>query len=149
MWHSGGTFGKSGTEDVVKPWISVAACLAVMSCSNPSRDEVTFNCEATEQARPEFSRTVGFHFAEGYLFVRNETGGADNVCAQAGTTACDVKMTDAALTLRQEIAAPYCGWRSSVKSTLDIDRRSGHFLFMQEGCEPDADRIMTGLCTFD
>ena len=107
MWHSGGTFGKSGTEDVVKPWISVAACLAVMSCSNPSRDEVTFNCEATEQARPEFSRTVGFHFAEGYLFVRNETG------------------------------------------TLDIDRRSGHFLFMQEGCEPDEDRVMTGLCTFD
>ncbi len=120
-----------------------------MSCSNPSRDEVTFNCEGTVEARPDPDRRVAFHFAEGYLFVRNETGGTDNVCAQAGTTACDVKMTHARLTLRQEIAAPYCGWRSSVKSTLDIDRHSGRFLFMQEGCEPGTDRVMTGLCTSD
>jgi hypothetical protein len=134
---------------VKQTWLIAAACVALMSCSDASRDEVTFNCEATDQALSDTARRVGFHFAEGYLFVQNDTGGADNVCAQAGTTACDVKMTDAALTLRQEIAAPYCGWRSSVKSTLDIDRRSGHFLFMQEGCEPDADRIMTGRCTFN
>lgn len=133
----------------MKTWIPVAACLAAMSCSNPNRDEVTFNCEATEQALPDRGQRVAFHFAEGYLFVQNDTGGADNVCAQAGTTACDVKMTATRLTLRQEIAAPYCGWRSSVKSSLDIDRNTGRFLFMQEGCEPGADRVMTGQCTFD
>ncbi|MFT5776129.1 MAG: hypothetical protein ACI9NG_002096 [Hyphomonas sp.] len=137
------------TEHVKKTLVIAAACVALMSCSDASRDGVTFNCEANEQASPELSRTVGFHFAQGYLFVQNDVGGADNVCAQAGTTACDVKMTDAALTLRQDIAAPYCGWRSSVKSTLDIDRRSGHFLFMQEGCEPGENRVMTGQCTFD
>jgi len=134
---------------VKRTWVITAACVALMGCSDASRDEVTFNCEATDQALPDLARNVGFHFAEGYLFVQNESGGADNVCAQARTTACDVKMTRARLTLRQEVATPYCGWRSSVKSTLDIDRHSGRFVFMQEGCEPDADRLMTGLCTFD
>ena len=144
-----GTLPRSRRENVVKTWVVAAASVALISCSNPNRDEVTFNCETTEQADPDLVRKVGFHFAEGYLFVPNDTGDADNVCAQAGTIACDVKMTAARLTVRQEIADPYCVWRSAVKSSLKIDRRSGHFLFMQQGCEPGTDRIMSGLCTFN
>lgn len=48
--------------------------------------------------------------------------------------------------MRQEIKTPYCGWRQMARTTLDIDRRTGVFQFMQEGCDPDTDLRLIGLC---
>jgi hypothetical protein len=126
---------------------ALAIGLVLVGCSaGNSRDKVTFSCEAPDAAQPGTDRRVFFHFEDRFLFVKNDTGGADNVCTQAGTRLCDVSMTDDRLTLEQEVDTPYCGWRARARTTLHIDRRSGAFTFTQEGCEPGADIFLVGLC---
>jgi hypothetical protein len=130
----------------MRTWIALAFSLFLVGCNASSRDSVTFSCESKGGALSSTDRRVVFRYEGGFLFVKNDSGGTDNVCSQVGTVLCDVSMTDENLTLRQEIESPYCGWRPMVKTSLDIDRRSGAFLFAQEGCEPSADMNLTGSC---
>tara|TARA_R110001599_G_scaffold12311_7_gene57760 strand:- start:2079 stop:2492 length:414 start_codon:yes stop_codon:yes gene_type:complete len=131
----------------MRPLTALATGLVLVGCTpENSRDTVTFSCEAPDAADPGTDRRVVFHFEDRFLFVTNDSGGADNVCTQVGTRLCDVKMTDAKLTLRQQIDTPYCGWRDSASTMLDINRDTGAFTFHQEGCDPDSDMHLTGLC---
>ena len=107
---------------------------------------MTFSCVSSGEENAAPGQEVLFHFSEGYLFLQNETGAAQNVCSQAGTVECNVKMTRKQLTLEQSVEAPYCGFRAVVKTSLDIDRASGAFRLVQEACEPRDDRVVTGTC---
>jgi hypothetical protein len=120
--------------------------LVLTGCSDEVWDPVTFSCISSgeETAHPGFE--VLFHFSGGYLFLQSDDGGADNICNLAGTVDCSVKMTRDALTVRQTVEEPYCGYRSTARTNLDIDRESGSFRLLQEGCDPQDDRIITGTC---
>ena len=130
----------------MKPWTLLAVCLVLAACNAGKKETVTFSCEAQADAAPGLARRVVFHFEDRFLFVRNDAGGADNVCSQTGTTLCEISLTEESLTLRQEIDTPWCGWRQMARTTLDIDRRTGDFRFMQEGCDPGTGLNLTGLC---
>ncbi|WP_299950298.1 hypothetical protein [Hyphomonas sp. BRH_c22] len=132
----------------MKPWMLLAFALAlILAACNAGRDEtVIFSCVAEADATPGSARRVDFRYEDRFLFVRNDAGGADNVCSQTGTRLCEISLTGDSLTLRQEIDTPYCGWRQMARTTLDIDRRTGVFQFMQEGCDPGTDLRLTGLC---
>lgn len=130
----------------MKPRILLAFAFALAACSGGRNETVTFSCEAKTDPTPGPVRRVVFHFEDRFLFVRNDAGGADNVCSQTGTTLCEVSLTEESMTLRQEIETPWCGWRQMARTTLDIDRRTGVFQFMQEGCDPDTDLRLIGLC---
>ena len=120
----------------MKPLVLLAFAFAVAACSGGRNETVTFSCEAKTDATSGAVRRVDFLFEDRFLFVRNDAGGADNVCSQTGTTLCEISLTEESLTLRQEIETPWCG----------IDRRTGVFQFMQEGCDPDTDLRLIGLC---
>lgn len=130
----------------MKIWVTLAISLTLLSCDDASRDVVTFNCEASQEALPGLGKRVLFHYEGGFLFVQSDTGRAENVCSQVGTIVCDVKMSPNKLTLHQEVKTPNCGWRDSVKSTFDIDRITGALEFTQETCEPAPKLILTGDC---
>ena len=120
--------------------------LAVASCDEVNRDAVTFRCQAVEVKNADIGREVLFHFDDGYLFIQNTAGGADNVCNQNGTISCQVEMTDSALRLVQIVEDPTCQWRRSMQTTLDINRTSSVFRFQQEGCDPVSDMVIEGSC---
>lgn len=126
--------------------ISICALILSGACTDQTWRPMTFSCASTGEERTDPGQDVLFHFAQGYLFLQNDRGGADNVCAQAGTLECDVKMTRNELTLRQSVEEPYCGFRSAVRTTLDIDRASGAFRLIQERCDPRDDIVITGVC---
>ena len=130
----------------MKPSTLLALGLVLAACTAGRNEKVTFSCEAQADASSGLARRVVFHFEDRFLFVRNDAGGADNVCSQTGTRLCEISLTGDSLTLRQEIDTPYCGWRPMARTTLDIDRRTGAFQFMQEGCDPGTDLRLTGLC---
>lgn len=131
----------------MRVWAMVTASLVLMGCSDASRGKATFSCEASEdESLPRLGKSVVFHYENGFLFVQADSGRADNVCSQAGMLDCQVNMTDDLLTLRQDIEPPQCALRSSVKTTLDVDRTSGEFVFTQENCDDLAKIVVTGLC---
>ncbi len=127
-------------------WLILAASIALASCGSVDRRKAGFSCEATDEALPRHGTSVRFHFENGFLFVQNESGRADNVCSQAGMLSCQVNMTDDLLTLRQDIKPAYCELRRSVKTALDIDRMSGEFVFTQENCDDLGKMVVTGMC---
>lgn len=107
---------------------------------------MTFSCVSSGEETAHPGQTVRFHYAEGYLFLQNDEGAAENVCSQRGTVDCYVKMTQETLTFRQTVEEPYCGFRKVLKTDLDIDRPSGAFRLLQEGCDPQDDTVITGQC---
>ena len=105
----------------MRPLTALATGLVLIGCTpENSRDTVTFSCEAPDAADPGTDRRVVFHFEDRFLFVTNDSGGADNVCTQVGTRLCS--------------------------TMLNINRDTGAFTFHQEGCDPDSDMHLTGLC---
>jgi len=122
-------------------------CLCLASgCSDNNREPVTFSC--SPQIRDDDGAQLNgiFHFEAGYLFVRDDTGGADNVCSRTGTLACKVEITDHLLMLRQTVALPGCSWRRSALTTLTVDLNSGDFGLVQENCDPSNDVFTEGTC---
>lgn len=130
----------------MKITISVCALLLISGCIDQERRPLTFSCTSTGEESTNPGQDVLFHYAEGYLFLQNDLGGADNVCAQAGTIDCAVKMTRTELTFRQSVEDPQCDFRSAVQTSLDIDRTSGAFRLLQQGCDPSEDIVITGIC---
>jgi len=126
--------------------ITLCALLLVSACTDQAWRPMTFSCTSSSEQTTNPGQEVLFHYAEGYLFLQNDRGGADNVCSQSGTVECEVNMTRKELTLRQAVEEPYCGFRSDLKTTLDIDRTSGAFRLMQERCDPREDVVITGIC---
>lgn len=126
--------------------ISLCTLLCVSACTDQAWRSVTFSCISIGKETANPGQEVMFHYAEGYLFLQNDRGGADNVCAQSGTIDCEVRMTRQELTFRQSVEKPYCGFRSAVKTSLDIDRNTGAFRLLQEGCDPSEDLVITGTC---
>lgn len=126
--------------------IPLCALLWLAACTDQAWRPVTFSCMSSGEETSNPGQEVMFHYAEGYLFLQNDRGGADNVCAQTGTVDCEVNMTRKELVFRQSVEEPYCGFRSTVKTSLDIDRKSGAFRLFQEGCDPSEDVVITGLC---
>ncbi|MEM9570126.1 MAG: hypothetical protein AAF996_01580 [Pseudomonadota bacterium] len=126
--------------------LSLLAIFCITACSDQVRGPITFSCVSSGEESANPGQEVLFHYAEGYLFLQNAEGGADNVCHQRGTVDCSVSMTRDALTLRQTVEEPYCGYRSVVKTNLDIKRASGAFRLVQEGCDPQEDLVITGRC---
>lgn len=130
----------------MKTRLCLAALSMLIGCSGETRDAVTFRCTSSSGDNSDPERDVLFHFAEGHLFLQNDRGGADNVCTQAGTIACDVKMTRKTLTLRQTVEDSACVYRSYVQTFLDVDRETGEFRLVQQGCDPSGDKVYTGVC---
>ncbi|MEM9668971.1 MAG: hypothetical protein AAF950_08610 [Pseudomonadota bacterium] len=126
--------------------VLLLALLALTGCRNPAWDPVVFSCTSIGETDSDPVREVFFRFERGYLFIRNDEGGADNVCSQEGTVDCSVKMTRKALTLRQTVDVPRCGFRSQIRTTLDVERASGAFRLTQEACVPRDDLVITGIC---
>lgn len=126
--------------------ISVVAIMSIGACGGEVRTPITFSCVSSGEETGDPGREVLFHFAEGYLFLQNDQGAAENVCNKRGTTECSVQMTREALTLRQAVEEPYCGYRTVARTNLDIDRTSGAFRLIQEGCDPSEDFVITGQC---
>ncbi|MEO1029586.1 MAG: hypothetical protein AAFX02_11085 [Pseudomonadota bacterium] len=127
--------------------IGLLFALAVGGCSDPARDPVTFSCQSSNEGQPEAADRVVFHFEDGFLFLQNDEGGADNVCTQDGTTSCAVKMTRTSLSVRQAVSAPYCGFRTEMRTTLDIDRKTGKFMLTQQACDPKKDLVIKATCS--
>ena len=126
--------------------ISVLAIMGIGACGGEVRTPITFSCVSSDQETGDPGREVLFHFAEGYLFLQNDQGGAENVCNRRGTTECSVQVTADSLTLRQAVEEPYCGYRTVARTNLDIDRNSGAFRLIQERCDPSEDFVITGQC---
>ena len=120
--------------------------LALVGCSNPARDPVTFSCQSSNADLSDATDRVVFHFEDGFLFLQNDEGGADNVCSQDGTTNCEVKMSRTSLSVRQAVSDPFCGFRKEMRTTLDIDRASGDFMLTQQACDPRKDLVIEGTC---
>ena len=125
-------------------FIFAIACLG--GCGNDARQPITFSCVSSDETTGAPGETVHFHFAEGFLFLQNDEGAAQNVCNRQGTVACSVKATKQALILQQSVEEPYCGFRPVAKTELNIDRESGTFRLLQEGCDPKQDILITGRC---
>ncbi len=126
--------------------IPFCALLWLSACTDQAWRPVTFSCISSGEETSNPGQEVMFHYAEGYLFLQNDDGGADNVCAQTGTVDCDVNMTRKALVFRQSVKDPYCDFRSALETRLDIDRNSGAFRLQQQGCDPGEDVVVTGIC---
>lgn len=126
--------------------ISLCALILIGGCVDQERRPMTFSCTSTSAENTHPDQTVLFHYAEGYLFIQNDRGGAENVCAQAGTIDCTVKMTLKELTFTQSVEDPYCDFRPALQTSLDIDRGSGVFRLLQQGCDPGEDIVITGIC---
>lgn len=128
--------------------IGIAALTSLTGCSDVNREAVSFSCKTLEARNAEIGREVTFHHDDGFLFLQNAEGGADNICNQEGTTFCKVELTDNALAFRQTVEKPQCSWRGSVDTTLRISRETGTFRFVQEACDPGGDMVITGTCRF-
>lgn len=130
----------------MKRVVSLFAPLLLCGCIDEARAPLTFSCVSMGEENAAPGREVLFHFAEGYLFLQNDLGGAENVCTQVGTTECTVKMTAKELTLNQMVENPSCDFRSVARTTLEINKTSGAFRLLQEGCDPADDLVITGIC---
>jgi len=120
--------------------------LTLLSCRDVTREPLTFRCVVESDETMAAERAVLFHYNQGFLYLQNDEGGAENVCNRMGTLACRVDMTQAALSLNQTVEHPSCLYRSVTNTSLDIDRDSGAFRLVQEGCDPVDDVILTGVC---
>lgn len=128
--------------------LGLVSSIIVAGCSDVNREAVSFSCKTLEARNAEIGREVTFHHDDGFLFLQNAEGGADNICNQEGTTYCRVDMTDTALAFRQTVDKPGCSWRGSVDTSLNINRQTGTFRFVQEACDPGGDMVITGTCRF-
>lgn len=128
--------------------IGLSVLSMAIGCSDVNREAVSFSCQTLEARNAEIGREVTFHHDDGFLFLQNAEGGADNICNQEGTTYCRVDMNDAALTFRQTVDKPDCSWRGAVDTSLNINRETGTFRFVQEACDPGGDMVITGTCRF-
>ena len=128
---------------------SLVILLMAAACGDRYRETITFSCEASGDERAASERQVRFHYDDGFLFLQNDDGRADNVCSQAGTTDCTVELTKTNLSVRQAIEEPNCALRPAVRMTLDIERSSGEFRLTQEDCNPRDDLVITGVCRSD
>ena len=126
--------------------ICFIAMMCLGACGNDSRGPMTFSCISSGEETTNPGQTVLFHLAEGYLFLQNDQGAAENVCSKRGTVECSVEVTRKAITLDQSVEGPYCGFRATAKTVLGIDRASGTFRLLQEGCDPQDDIVITGQC---
>lgn len=120
--------------------------LMLVGCGDGTRQAITFSCTSTNVDSTDAIRDVRFHYDDGFLFLQNDAGGADNVCSQVGTTDCDVELTRTTLSLRQTVENRSCAFRPMLRTTLNIDRQSGTFQLTQEDCNPRDDLIVEGLC---
>lgn len=135
-------------SQLMRPILYFSLLALSAGCSDVNREAVTFRCKAIETRNADVGREVTFHYDDGYLFLQNAQGGADNVCSQFGTIACQVAMTDQALLLRQTVDRPSCSWRSAINTSLDINRETSVFRFVQENCDPSGDMVIKGTCRF-
>jgi hypothetical protein len=126
----------------------LALCALFGGCSDVSRDPITFDCDVEAPGEEERSIRGTMHFEEGYLFLKNAAGGADNVCSRMGTLDCSVNATLRGVSLRQTVELPKCHWRQLARISLDVARDTGKFVLVEEGCDPTEDVTFTGTCRF-
>ena len=126
--------------------ICIATLMCLGACGNDTNRPITFTCTSSGEETANPGQTVLFHTAEGYLFLQNDQGAAENVCSKRGTVDCSVSVTRKAITVHQTVEEQYCGYRDVAKTVLDIDRASGTFRLLQEGCDPQGDIVITGTC---
>ena len=123
--------------------IGVFVCV---SCSEDNRDPVTLVCDVDSIGTTQPVVQGILHFEDRFLFVKNQSGGADNVCSRIGTIDCTVVKTDRSLSLSQTVEPANCHWRDSTHISFDVDLVSGEFRLDQEGCDPNDDVVFTGTC---
>ena len=126
--------------------LCIAGFFVCASCSGDNRGPVTLVCDVDPIGATQPAIRGMLHFEDRFLFVKNQSGGADNVCSRIGTTECSVVKTDQSLSFNQTVELANCHWRDAARISFEVDLASGAFQLTQEGCEPNEDVVFLGSC---